>query len=833
MYNRGGPEAKTEIPAKSLTAMNSDPNCGSGVDPPPGAQAASQSILEKPLQGRYLLLRELGRGGFGTTYLAADQQVASRKVVVKVLLERRAEDAWSLKKFHEEMEALARIDHPGVVSVVDFGHLPDNRPFLVMQYVSGSPLRELNPRNGMPLARMASIVQQTGRALTAAHEAGVCHRDLKPANVMVQTLSGDQDQVKLIDFGVATLEDVEVTSGSANVAGTWEYMAPEQFQGKSSPASDIYQLGALAYELATGVRPFRSTTPRGLLLQKTQEVRVRPMDLRPDLPHAAEKAILKALSPDPQDRYARARDFGDTLASTLSGAASADLSEISTQTTSFAAHGAGPRANRLKLVAALAGLALLAFIAYSLFWKPHKPNSIAVLPFENRMGDPDMEYLSDGITESLINDLSRIPTLRVSAHGAVMHYAGGKKDPRNAGRELRVDRIVRGSVSRTTDELRIEAELMDTGSGMRLWGQTYTTKMSSLSEAQKEFSVQVTDHLRLKLSGPLKDRLARQYAVGSEWYHDYLKGRFLLNKRTPGGFDAAARYFEQVIRKKNADYAPAHAGLAYTYALLAMHASVFGNVAPARMLEEARTEAQKALELDGTLAEAYTSLAYVQMQADYQWAEAEKNYTRAIDLNPNSPDAHECYALELAALGRFDESLREAQLAANLDPTAWALKAANATILYYARRFDESLAMLDAIAKGTGAPGDLGDVRAANYWAKSMPAEALAAASQLPETFTPHVRTPLLVSAYARAKQDHKARALMASYTPKPETAIWYYLAIAHMDLGEKQEALRDLELDCERKSAEILFVKVDPMLDGLRSDERFRALVTRMKLNN
>lgn len=803
------------------------------MDPTFKAQAATESNAEELLQGRYLLLRELGHGGFGTTYLAVDRQVASRKVVVKVLLERRAGDTWSLNKFREEMEALARIDHPGVVSVVDFGHLPDNRPFLVMQYVSGSPLRELIPRNGMPLGRIASIVQQAGRALTAAHEAGVCHRDVKPANVMVQTRTDGENEIKLIDFGVATLEDVEETAGSTNVAGTWEYMAPEQFQGKSSPASDIYQLGALSYELATGVRPFRSNTPRELLLQKTKEVSVRPTNLRPDLPHAAEKAILKALSPDPKDRYARARDFGDALASALSGAVRADLSEISTRTTSFAARGAGRLVNRWHLAVALGGMALLAFAAYSLFWKPHQANSIAVLPFENRMGDPEMEYLSDGITESLINDLSGIPTLRVIAHGAVMRYAGGKKDPLSAGRELRAERIVRGSVSRRKDELRIEAELMDTRSGLRLWGHTYTTKMSSLSEAQKQFAVQVTDYLRLKLSGPLKERLARQYAVGSEWYHDYLKGRFLLNKRTPSSFAAAARYFEQVIEKQNADYAPAHAGLAYTYALLAMHASVFGNVEPAHMLEQARTAAQKALELDGTLAEAYTSLAYVQMQADYEWADAEKNYKRAIDLDPNSPDAHECYALELAALGRFDESQREAQLAENLDPDAWAPKAAKATILYYARRFDESLAVLDAIGKGTGAQGELGDLRAANYWAKAMPAEALAVVSQLPESFTPHLRTPLLVSAYARAKQDYQAWALMESYKPRPETAIWYYLAIAHMDLGKKEEALRDLELDCARKSAEILFVNVDPMLDGMRSDERFRALIASMKLNN
>jgi serine/threonine protein kinase len=812
--------------------MDFDPNAASGrnqeCDDP---VTPTQSLVQNSLKGRYVLVRELGRGGFGTTYLATDKELAGRNVVVKVLFKQRALDAWGLKRFKGEMEALARIDHPGVVSVIDFGNLPDEMPFLVMQYVPGTSLSELIPRGGMPLGRMAHIVRQIGRALSAAHAAGVCHRDLKPANIMVQTLADGEEQVKLIDFGLATVQDLEAATSSSKVAGTWEYMAPEQFAGKSSPVSDVYQFGVVAYEIATGVQPFHASAPAHLVTKKKKTVKVPPMDLRPDLPSAAQDAILKALSPNPQDRYQQAAEFGDTLARALISDASAqDL--ISTQTDSFGSRRFGGRGLGRRSILAAGAVTLLG--AAAILWfqsQPQVPELIAVLPFENRVGDPEMEYVSHGITESLIDDLSRIPTLRVSALGSVLRYDNAKTDARAVGRELKVNRVVRGSVSRLGEQFRIEAELVDVRTGAQLWGRTYTAKTSSLPDVFERFSTEVTDQLRLKLSGPLKDRLARQYATGSESYKYYLQGRLALSKRTPGGFDAAVGYFDQAIAK-NTEYAPAHAGLAYTYAQMASYASVFGNASPARALEQARTAARRALELDGTLAEAYNALGFVQMQADYQWDAAEKTQLRAIELNPTWADARECYALELAALGRSSEAVMEIEIAERLEPDSWALKAAHATILYYARRYDESLAIIEEIAKGSQG-WNLGDLMAQDYWAKSMPVEALTAVQRLPESFSPHIRTPLLVAAYARAGQEKKARELLAAYPVRSETAAWYYLALAHMALGERAEALRALEEDYGRRSAEILFIAVDPMMDNLRADPQFRALLARMKLES
>jgi serine/threonine-protein kinase len=818
--------------------MDFDPNAAPGADSADAAQiaraAAAQRVVQDALKHRYQLVRELGRGGFGVTYLATDTEVASRKVVVKVPLKRGSEDSWSLKKFKGEMEALARIDHPGVVTVVDFGFVDDERPFLVMQYVSGRSLRELIPRGGMPLERMAAIVQQAARALTAAHEVGVCHRDIKPENIMVQTLSDGEEQVKLIDFGIASMRNSDVTTGSS-FGGTLEYMAPEQFRGKSSRASDIYQLGVVAYELATGIAPFRSSTPDGLVQQKTLGVKVRPRDLRADLPEAAENAILTALSPNPHRRFRRARDFGDALAASLLHAtpenAGPNPTNLSTDTYPIAGHVPGDLRRWILPIA----FVVLALIAGAVFWfvpQTHAASSVAVLPFQNRMDDPKMEYLTEGITESLINDLSRIPTLRVIALGSVLRYDPAKVAPLTVGRALRVDCVVRGSVSRRADELHIETELMDVRTGNRLWGSMYDATASSLSDTLEKFSTQVTDELRLKLSGSLKERRARSYATGSSSYQDYLQGRFHLNKRTQDGFETAIRYFDQAIAR-DSGYAPAYAGLAYTYAQLAMHASQLGSTDPVHALESARMAAQQALELDRTLAEAYTSLAFVQMQADYSWSEADETFRRAIELDPNRADAREFHALELTAQGRFDEGLREIRLAQDLEPDSWAIKAAYATILYYGRRYDESLVILDQIAKDTGSYGKLGDVIAPNYWAKSMPGEALAAVLQLKAPFTPYLRNLLLASAYARVNQEKKARELLDEFKIRPEPELGYYLALAHLGLGEKAEALQDLETDYKRRSAEILFIAVDPMMDDLRRDARFQALLARMQLNS
>jgi predicted Ser/Thr protein kinase len=291
---------------------------------PATASADTLGLIEKSylgvtLKDRYQIERELGRGGVGVVYLALDKQLMSRPVVVKVLLEQSSEYEWFKKKFSQEMEALARLDHPGIVGVFDAGQMPDGKPYLVMQYIEGVSLRSLIAAHGMALDRVASIIRQTAHALSAAHDKGIYHRDLKPENIMLQRLGEDDYQVKLIDFGIATVKDSQLVANTetTTVAGTTHYMAPEQLMGKPAASSDIYALGVIAYEMVTGKRPFTPSTPYQLLGLQQQGVEVKPGEIRPELPQAAEECILKALSFDPPDRHHRARDLGEELARAL------------------------------------------------------------------------------------------------------------------------------------------------------------------------------------------------------------------------------------------------------------------------------------------------------------------------------------------------------------------------------------------------------------------------------------------------------------------------------------------------------------------------------------
>jgi serine/threonine-protein kinase len=450
---------------------------------------------------------------------------------------------------------------------------------------------------------------------------------------MIRTSPDEEREVKLIDFGVAAIRGPEVRQ-SANICGTFSYMAPEQFQGESSAASDIYQMGIVAYEMVTGNVPFRAAGPAGIALEQREGLKVTPRQLRPDLPEAAEEAILKALSLDPSSRFRSAREFGDALGNALAPG------PVPTPPGSWRPPVESSRAakRRPNVAGLTAGAAVLAALAVwgVLSGRPDMPvtDFVAVLPFENRTGDTGLAYLAEGITESLIGDLSRIPTLRVSALGSVLKYEGRQVDARVAGRELGAKRVIGGSISKRDGGLFVDTELIEVRTGARIWGSAYSADLSSISKVLQQFSTEVTDQLRLKLSGPLRDRLKRQYAVGSKSYEQYLKARFHLNKRTATDFDLAIRYFEEVVAT-DPEYAPARAGLADTYAWMAVFGPFWSGAEPRDALERARAAAKRALQLDGTLAEAYSSLAMVEMAADYDWGAAERDYLRSIELNPS------------------------------------------------------------------------------------------------------------------------------------------------------------------------------------------------------
>lgn len=783
------------------------------------------------LKGRYRMGPELGRGGFATTYLATDTEVASRKVVVKILNDRRSEDSWSLKKFRAEMQALALIDHPNVVGVIDFGESDDHRPFLVMQFVPGETLRSLLAKETLAFATIAEIARQMGQALTAAHDAGVIHRDIKPENIMIRAAPAGGTQVKLIDFGVSSIREVDASPQSTKICGTFHYMAPEQFDGEFSPASDVYQMGVVVYEMVTGNIPFPGVTAGGVARLQLDGLKINPGQAREDLPAAAEDVILKALSLKPSERLQSARHFGDALSRALLSGGELSATRTQTATVDMAAR-SQQHARRNWLVFGSLAIAAVALgiVGFPVFREQFSGvTSVAVLPFANRTGDPGLEYLTQGITESLIDDLSSIPKLRVSARGSVLKYEGQKFDARAAGRELGATRIIDGSVSKRDNGLFVDTELIDVKTGARIWGRSYVASLSSISKVLQQFSNEATDQLRLKLSGPIHERIKRQYDVGSESYEQYLKARFHFNKRTAVDFEQAIRYFEGVTAK-NPDYAPAYAGLAQTYAKMAVFGPFWGGAEPADSWEKARTAAKQALQLDGTLADAYGVLAMVEMRADYDWTAAEQDYRRAIQLNPNAGDAHENYSLELAALGRFTEALHEVKVAEELEKDNVNFQSAHGLILYMARRYEESLGMDLRISKSPNGAARVADVMALNYWMRFAPEDAMKMVDRIPEVFL-ELKTPLKVTALVRLDRKKEADELFNAYYLHGGKKWWYYLAIADLNLGRADDAVQDLEKAYEERWGDAVWIGVEPQFDALRLNSKFRQLLGHLKL--
>jgi serine/threonine protein kinase/tetratricopeptide (TPR) repeat protein len=786
----------------------------------------------------------------GEVYEAEDLTLGG-EVAIKTIRPEIASDWQSLVRFRREIHAGRLVTHPNVCRIFDVASTSAGSSeitYLTMEMLHGETVRAFIDRDApIPPDRALPLFCQIASALDAAHRAGIVHSDLKPSNVMLvkekpaigTDESGDQPLVRVVvtDFGLSRFRTPDNQDGKSTLSetllGTPDYMAPEQLDGgKISPATDVFAFGLVIYQVLTHAFPFKRVTA-------FSEARARfsagapPPDLTHSLPTAWQNFVLKCIQRNPDHRF-------QTGAELL-----AALSDINSEcTTASATQDDGmPRRNpawkrvyknRTAAVVLLSLLIAVIILPSGVMRQfiPGTSQTIAVLPFENLTGDSQMAYLSQGITETLIQDLSRIPPHSVLSHAAVERYEKHPADPIEAGRSLHVDRVLSGSVSKLDDELFIQAELTDINSGKRVWSHSYRKKMASLSATLQEFSTEVTDELRLHLSGPLKERLRRQYVVGSESYRDYLKARFEMSKRTPEGLSNALRLFADVIGR-DPTYAPAWAGQARAYNLMAFFGARGGGQEPLEALRKSQAAAVHALDLDSTLAEAWSSLAYVQMQADYQWSEAEKNFHRALELDPNWPDAHENYAYELTALGRFDEAIREIKMAETLAPDSPVFSGARAVFLHHARRYDEALQVLLPLQDRFMDRGSLAYFIAREYWAQSKNSEALALLEAVPLSGSRDIRTPLYIAALAFAGDTAKARNLRSEYIPQTGNTSWYYLALADLALDRKKDSLDDLENAWQQRAEAVMLLGVDPLLDPLRGEDRFKWLLKEIRLPN
>ena len=758
----------------------------------------------------YRILRMLGAGGMGEVYLAEDTRLG-RQVALKFLPASYQYDSERRTRFLKEARAASALRSPNIAAIYDIGE-HDGAMFIAMEYVEGEVLSHRIDRRTLPTDDIIDIAMQIADALDEAHKVGIIHRDVKSSNLIVT----DRGLVKMLDFGLAKMirggssidsTDPTVAIGGQTevgiVLGTVSYMSPEQALGRDlDQRSDIFSNGVVIYEMLTGRLPFEGATATEIVDSIIHKEPIAIARFNYDVPPELERIVRKCMEKDRERRYHSAREV------------SIDLRNLRRDSDTSA--GTGAAAFR-KSQGTRRGRSRKAI------------DSLAILPLINEGGDPDTEYLSDGITESIINNLSQLPKLRVMARSTVFRYKGKDVDPQRVGQELGVRAAFTGRVLQRADQLIIKAELVHTDDGSHLWGEQYNRRLSDIFTIEEEISREISDKLRLKLSGAEKKQLTKRYTENTEAYQLYLKGRFYWNKRTPEGLKKGIEYFQQAI-DSDRGYALAYAGLADSYNILVSYSAL----APHEAFPKAKAAATRALELDGKLAEAHTSLAFVKFGYDWDWAAAERGFKQAIQLNPGYSFAHNFYAVLLAALGRFDEAFVRIQNAHELDPLSLPINTNLGWLLYLARRYDEAIQQyLRTIDLDDGFP--LAHRRLAQTYEQTR--RYSEADVEFQKAVVRSGDDIELLSArghfYAIVGDIDKAHVVLmqleafakARYVPA------YLVARIYLGLGDTDRVFELLERAVEEKYGYLAYLEVEPMFDGIRADPRFEELVRRVGL--
>ncbi len=776
----------------------------------------------------YRILQKLGAGGMGEVYLAEDTQLG-RRVAIKLLPTETISDEHARKRLVREARAAAMLDHPNICSVYEVGEA-DGRSFIAMQYIEGETLDAKLKRKPLELKESLKIASQVADALAEAHAQGIIHRDIKPQNIMITA----RGQVKVMDFGLASViagatdsaaETQSMLTTPGSVIGTVPYMSPEQVRGEVLDGrSDIFSFGVVFYEMLSGRQPFASesaaATASAILTHEPPPL----ARFAPDVPEELQRIVRKCLEKDRERRYQSARDLSIDL---LNLQRDSDAGAVTDEKATLQ-----PRSGLRRLTFVALPLAILAAISiavYLLAIGGETIDSIAVLPFVNVNADPDMEYLSDGITESLINGLSQVPRLRMIARSSVFRYKGKEVDPQTVGRELGVRAILLGRVTQRGDNLSISAELVDARDNSRIWGEQYNRKLSDILQVQEEISREISGKLRLRLTGEEQERVTKRYTENTEAYQLYLKGRYFWNKRTEEGLKKGIEYFQQAI-EKDPNYAPAYAGLADCDSLLPFYT----DMPPREAFPRAKTEAIKALEIDQTLAEAHSSLAYVKAYYDWDWSEAEREFKRSLELNPNYATAHHAYSRLLASLGRLDEARAEIKRAHELDPLSLGIQANVGMISYFGRQYDQAIKQLQETL-------ELDQKFFVPHWGlglayeqKGMYEEAIAHFQQAVSLSGGSTNViASLGHAYAVGGHEIEAQKIIEELKDRAKRGYVssYQIALVYIGLGHKDQAIEWLENAYQERSTLLGYLKMDPRFDSLRSDPRFAELVRRVGL--
>ncbi|HEV2490150.1 MAG TPA: protein kinase [Candidatus Acidoferrales bacterium] len=779
----------------------------------------------------YRIAEQIGAGGMGVVYRARDDRL-NRDVALKILPSGTLADEAARRRFRNEAMALSQLNHPNIATVHDFD-TQDGVDFLVMEYVKGESLAERLARSALAEKEVAALGVQIAEALEEAHEQRVVHRDLKPGNIIVTP----KGRAKILDFGLAKLlqpaaeKDLTRSLGETqSAAGTLPYMSPEQLRGDPADSrSDIFSFGAVLYEMATARRAFDEENSSRLIDAILNQPPVAPRAVNGRISPELERIILKCLEKEPESRYQSAKEAGVDLRR-LGTAATQGVSTPEPAAAAGQRHKMGPIWVGIAAVAVVViALAALKFLRWPLRStagvSPGEIKSLAVLPLENYSGDASQDYFADGMTEALIADLAQISALRVISRTSVMQYKGTKKLLPEIAKELNVDAVIEGSVERAGNRVRITAQLIRAANDMHLWAQSYEGDLRDVLALQDQVAQKIAGEVRVNLTAKEQQQLTSAGATDPEAYQYYLQGRFLWNRGDEPDLKKSIDYYNEALAKQP-NYALAYAGLADTY-------EGFSDwyLPPKESMPKAKEAALKALSLDDSLAAAHNSLCAIYTNFDWNWEAADKECRRAIELSPNFADAHDSYAVYLGCVGQWEKALVESQRAEELDPLNYSFYTHEAFNYFLERKYEKAV---ERARKSIELEPDYflaHSYLGLTYAQMGRPSEAVAEARKGSELSDSPLAKGFLGYVYAAAGQKREATEVANDLTAnfKAHFVCPFEIGMTYLYLGKKDDAFAWIERAYEERSICIPSIKYDPRLDPIRSDLRFKAIISRV----